>query len=241
MISPAKRHYMRMQAAAGAARAADTGSMSMAGANAYELTLAQLTEDRRKLKAIQSIERKIELKHQLLPKYADYVAGVLSAGNGVQDDVLTTVMTWRIDIGDYAGAFDIARYVLTHDMPLPDRFERTSATVIAEEVAENAARALAADENFDLAVLQEAADITASFDMPDQVRAKLHKAIGQYMLRGVDLDAITAEGITTLQNALPQLQRALQLHDRCGVKKDIERVERLLKKHADPASAGTAD
>ena len=39
-----------------------------------------------------------------------------------------------------------------------------------------------------------------------------------------------------LMRAALNLRRAIDLHSNCGAKKDLERAERLLKKHAGPAS-----
>ena len=66
--------------------------------------LAQLYEDKRKLKEIRSIETKIELKRKLLPNYEPYINGVLAGGKGAQDDVLMMVMLWRLDTKDFDGA-----------------------------------------------------------------------------------------------------------------------------------------
>lgn len=213
MRTPAQRHFARVAAALVAA----TGEpgQSMAGASRYELMLAKLATDRRRLKEVQSIERKRVVKLEVLPEYADYVAGALEGGRGAQDDVLVTVMVWRIDVGDYAGALLIARYALQHGLTLPDQYERTLATGVAEEFAEAALLALKAEKGFDLDQLYQVADLTDKHDMPDQVRAKLYKAIG-YAL----------DAYPTL--ALPNLRRALELHDKVGVKKDIERLEKAL-------------
>jgi len=45
----------------------------------------KLDDDRRRLKDIQSTERKIDVKREILPDYDDYVAGVLAGNAGVQD------------------------------------------------------------------------------------------------------------------------------------------------------------
>ena len=110
MTSPARRHFERVSAALAAA---DAGEAPMQG-EAYELMQAALFEDYRLLKSTQSMERKAEIKRELLPKYAEYVAGVLEAGQGAQDDVLMRVMLWRIDAGDLAGAIAIAKYATQH-------------------------------------------------------------------------------------------------------------------------------
>lgn len=217
MKSPAQRHYERVSAEQAAASAAPGGSL--AGASAYELMLAKLASDRRRLKSIASIERKIEVKRaELLPDYVDYVAGALAGGRGAQDDVLTTIMIWRVDAGDFAGALDIARYAIAHRMTLPDQYDRPLATAIAEEFAE---AALAAFKRGDALVdmsgaqLAEVAQLTASADMHDQVRAKLHKALGYVAEQSSDSAA-----------ALEHLRRALELDSRAGVKQDIVRLEK---------------
>jgi tetratricopeptide (TPR) repeat protein len=212
MKSPAQRHYERVSAELAAASAAP--GESLAGASAYELMLAKLATDRRRLKAIQSIERKIDVKRaELLPEYVDYVAGALSGGRGAQDDVLTTVMIWRVDAGDFAGALDIARYALAHRMTLPDQYDRPLATAIAEEFAQAALAAFKLGSAFDAGQLAEVMALTESADMHDQVRAKLHKALGK-ALQQSDKAA-----------ALDHLRRALQLDERAGVKQDIARLE----------------
>jgi tetratricopeptide (TPR) repeat protein len=212
MRSPAQRHYERVSAELAAASAAPGGSL--AGASAYELMLAKLATDRRRLKSIASIERKIDVKRaELLPEYADYVTGALRGGRGAQDDVLTTVMIWRVDAGDFAGALDIARYALAHRMTLPDQYDRPLATAIAEEFAQAALAAFKLGDTFDAGQLVEVMTLTGSADMHDQVRAKLHKALGK-ALQQSDKAA-----------ALDHLRRALQLDERAGVKQDIARLE----------------
>jgi hypothetical protein len=233
-LSLAQSHQRRVLAAVEAAAASP--AMSMAGATAYELQLAQLLQDRLRLKQVQSNLGKAELKAQLLPGYVPYVQGVLEAGNGAQDEVLTTIMVWRIDAADFAGALEIAAYVLKHGMDMPDRFERTTGCLIAEEVAEAALKAQKAGDSFPLAILEQTAAITAEQDMPDQARAKLFLAIGKAEGSMVLDDSPTTEALPWLEAAKQHLAKAIDLHSNCGGKKDLERVDRLLKKHAGPAT-----
>lgn len=226
MTNPCRRHFQRVTAAVAAASAGP--DQSMAGANAYELHMAQLLQDQIRLKQIMSTEAKIALKHQLVPAYSAYIDGVLSAGQGAQDDVLVTVMLWRVDIADFAGALDIAEYVLANKLKMPDRFNRTPACVVAEEIAENANKALKAGTCFDLELLHRTAAVTADHDMPDEARAKLHLAIARATVAGISEDYPGQPG--QLQAAIAQFQRALELHERCGAKKEMEAAERLLKK-----------
>ena len=177
MTNPCRRHFQRVTAAVAAAAVAGP-AMTMEGASIYELHLAKLQQDYLRLKQVQSTEGKAELKRQLLPEYIPYVEGALAEGKGAQDQVLTTLMVWRMDATDFTGALDIADYVIKHSLLMPDRFERTTGTIVAEEIAEAALKAQKAGGAFDLSLLLRTAQITAQEDMPDQARAKLHLAIG---------------------------------------------------------------
>jgi len=233
-LSLAQRHRLRVLAELEAA--ATSPFTSMAGATAYELQLAQLIQDRLRLKIIQGNEAKAKLKVQLLPTYEPYVEGVLAGGNGAQDEVMTTLMVWAIDAGAFPDALKIASYVLKHNLIMPDRFARTTGCLIAEEVAEAALKAQKAGGAFDLQTLLETEQLTREQDMPDEARAKLHLAIGRGLATQVPDETVSAEQLETLKAARDNLTRAIELHTSCGGKKDLERVDRLLKKHAGPAS-----
>lgn len=211
-LSPARQHRLRVQAE----QAALSGG-SVRHANGYELMLMQLGEDRRRLKGIQSNVKKAEIKVEVLPKYAAWVDGVLAADGAQQDDVLMYVMLWRIDAGDYAGALAVGRHALKHDWSMPQGFNRNVQTLLAEEMADAAKNALLAESDFDPALLLQTLAATDGLDMPDQSRARLHKSIG-YVLTGSQPD-----------EALKHLKQALQLDERCGVKKEIEQLERKIR------------
>ena len=222
-MSHARAHFLRESAAQ-----ASAGDSGLENCNAYELMLMKMAEDRRRLKQIQSVEHKAVVKREILPDYAPWVDGVLAAGKGGQDEVLVTVMLWRIDAGDYSGALDIAEYALAHGLTMPDRFGRTTATVVAEEIAEAAKRTRDAGQPFDLPTISYVIELTAKADMHDQVRAKLHKEAG-LLLSASDPVA-----------AVEHLRRAQQLHDGAGVKKQIEKLDRTIKNMATPPDSGTA-
>jgi hypothetical protein len=146
------------------------------------------------------------------------------------DEVMTTVMVWRIDAGDYSGALDLAAYVLKHKLVMPDRFERTTGCLVAEEIASAALKAQkAGDDSFDRDVLHRTLEMTEDQDMPDQARAKLYLASGRATLVGIDAESRGQAG--QLEAGIDLLKRAIELHDGCGGKKDLEGAERLLKKH----------
>ena len=240
MTSPARRHYLRSVAAQAAAAGANSDEMPTATANAYELMLRRLAEHRRQLKMIQSIDRKVEAKRAYLPDYTDWVAGVLAADRGGQDDVLVTVLVWLIDTGDLAAALPLADYAIRHGLTMPDHYQRGIACVVAEEFAEAALKQLQAGEVPDVEALQRAKEITAEHDMPDEARAKLFKALG-YALRAQCEGDTAGIGLGQMEVAIDYLKQALQLHDKVGVKKDIERLEREIKKATEqqnPAPAG---
>ena len=221
MTSPAALHMMRVSASETARRAA----APLRNATAYEQMLVKLAADCRTLKQIRSTERKADKKRELLPFYLPWVAGVLANGKGAQDDIIMTVMLWRLDADDIAGALEIARYAMTYGLTMPvGGHRRTTPYLLAEEVALAAQRLRDTKQPVELANLLDTLALTERADMPDIVRAKLHKITG-YVLRDAG----------QLPEALTHLQRAIQLERTIGVKKDIEQLERALKPKPEPA------
>lgn len=255
MASPARQHRDRVLAAQ-AANAALPGvaappPTSGPAATAYEQMLMQLLEDRQRLKDIQSIEKKIELKRELLPNYRAWIEGVLdqaaATGQAVQDEVVVNIMPWLIDVGDYAAAITLARHILHFRLVLPERFKRTAATLVTEEIADAVLAGLdsgnpVADAS---AILFDLEATVAGHDMPDEVAAKLQKAIGRTLAAAADAaspdDANLIAGFVpaTRTEALARLRRAIALDPRAGVKKNIEALERALKKDAPTTSPVT--
>ncbi|MBN6030338.1 terminase endonuclease subunit [Pantoea ananatis] len=212
-LSPARQHRLRVQAE----QAAFKGG-SVRHASGYELMLLQLTEDRRRLKGVQSNAKKAEIKAEVLPKYAAWVDGILSADSPNQDDVVMYVMLWRIDAGDYAGALTIGRHALKQGWVMPQGFSRNVQTLLAEEMADAAKAAILAEIPFDADLLLQTLDAVNGQDMPDQSRARLHKSTGWVLTENEP------------ELALNHLKQALQLDEKCGVKKDIEQLERKIRK-----------
>lgn len=215
--SPCRAHYEQTMAAA---QPADIAAQprDQHAANAYELVLLKLAEDKRRLKEVKSMERKAEVKAQLLPEYLPWITGVLESEAGRQDDVLMTVFVWAIDIGNFDLALQIGAYAIEHKLVMPDQYKRDVPCVLAEEIADYAIKADEVARSEMIKSLAYAIDMTEPCDMPDEVRAKLHKAFG-YALR--------TAGKLPLAHAM--LTRALALDQRVGVKKDIERLDVLIK------------
>lgn len=223
--SPARAHYEQQMAAAQPAEGS-AQPIDQASANAYELMLYKLAEDKRRLHDIQSIERKAEVKAQLLPEYLPWIEGVLESKSGRQDDVLMTVFVWAIDIGNFDLALRIGGYAIQHGLTMPDQYKRDVPCVLAEEIADYALKQNEAGQALQLAFVLKAIALTAERDMPDEVRAKLYKAAG-YALRAAG----------QLSEAREALERALALHGKVGVKKDIERLDVLIKNSTAPGQA----
>lgn len=240
-MSLARRHRERMLAERGAVQVAAGEVRSGPAATEYELMRARLGVDLRRLKEIQSIEKKIELKRELLPEYRDWVTGVLDADTGAHDDIVVQVMIWLIDTGFFHTALDLADYVIRHHLELPERFDRTAGTLIAEEITEAALKAFGQSADFDLDVLDRVDVLTHAEDMPDQVRAKLFKARAIHADRAATAIDPAADGPAGQRQAgfaaaLELYRRAYALDTGVGVKKDMERMERELKKLVPPVT-----
>ncbi|HHX1815835.1 TPA: phage terminase small subunit [Klebsiella pneumoniae] len=232
MLTPAQKHFQKVMAE----RHGKTDEQSDTARTAHEQIMHRLRMDQSALKRVQSDQAKAAMKRQLLPHYEGWIEGTLDGDSGRQDEVIVTLMVWAIDAGDYALAVRIGRYVVTHGLLMPDRFNRTAATVLVDEICDPILVQVKADDTTDvtpyLAVLDEVAEFTAGSDMPDMVRAKLCKARAFALRNG------TAEEQAT---ALALLRQALTLDAGAGVKKEIERLARVVKKAAAVAGADGDD
>ncbi|HCB1048629.1 TPA: terminase, partial [Klebsiella pneumoniae] len=229
MLTPAQKHFQRVMAE----RHGKTDEQSDTARTAHEQIMHRLRMDQSALRRVQSDQAKAAMKRQLLPHYEGWIEGSLDGDSGRQDEVIVTLMVWAIDAGDYVLAARIGRYVVTHGLLMPDRFNRTAATVLVDEICDPILVQVKADDATDvtpyLAVLNEVAEFTAGSDMPDVVRAKLCK-VRAFALRNGTTDEQTT--------ALALLRQAMTLDAGAGVKKEIDRLARAVKKAA-AAADGT--
>lgn len=219
-MSICAKSFTHQKAAKEAARAEQAG-LPMTEMNQHKLMLGKLRIDLRRLKMIKSTDAKVELKRtQLLPEYADYIAGVLEADAGQVDDVLLYNMVWQIDVGDYAKALVIGDYAIRHGLKMPERFQRDVPGLLAEYIcndllkgdADSVARATAANA----AMLQQLYDMVSMFDMHDAIKVKMLKACG---LAVKDTDPA---------KALAFLKKVYAMDARSGVATLIKNIEKQL-------------
>ena len=239
-LSPAQRHLARMKAQQQAEHAAQQSPHGAMLGGEHELMLAQLHAHQRILKAIQSVERKIEAKRKMLPDFAAYLDGVLQADTGVQDPLITTLLVWHLDVGDWAGGLTLGEYCLRHGLELPDQYKRNLPTMLLDEVAEAAIHGKLRGPEA-LGTLARIDTLTQEHDTHDQARAKLHKAIGWAAIGKTRTQDLSTEEIKhlpldRLQIAHQHLTRAIELDPQAGVKKDVERLERRLKELHPPTA-----
>lgn len=222
MLTPAQRHYDKVMA-----ERRGTKDNVVQG-SAYEQQLYRLRIDQRRLSQYQSHITRADMKREMLPAYDGWIEGVLSANTGQSDEIVTTCMVWSVDAGLYRDALRLAEYVIGHNLPMADKYQRTAACFVVDQLSEAALLnfKIASTNNpaIEIDILLRLQELTADKDMPDEARAKLLKAIG-YTLRQSTNQADQA-------SALIWLQRALAANTDVGVKKDIEVLERNLKKAA---------
>lgn len=250
-MSLARRHFHASLAALAAGTAAPaSGAVPMPTegpvATEYQMMLAALGVHLNELRNIQSVERKIEAKRQMIGTYQAWVEGALAGaeqqGAGAQDEIVANMLVWAIDVADWSLALRIAAHVLDHGLALPERYSRKPPVLIAEQFAE---AGLVPAPTVDLETLLKAEVLTADHDMPDQARAKLHKAIGlAFLARAKAFDpeaesAVAGGKRALLSEAIAHFQRARTLDEGSGVKKLIETTTREFER-ASAAPAGGA-
>ncbi|EEV89576.1 Phage small terminase subunit [Cardiobacterium hominis] len=221
MASPARLHKQREEARRAAERAA-TEETPVRG-SAHELALAQLAQDKRQLKEIQSTERRQERKAELMAEnWNAYIDGALAADSGAHDPVISQMLPWCFDVGDIERALRVGDYLVRHDLPAPESFARSAPALYAELAAE--AWLQTPDGKIPpVSALQlgDVLDAVSGHDMVDEIVAKLHRALGE---------ALYSEGDN--ERALDHLRRAVELNAKVGAKPLIAKIEKEIAEQA---------
>jgi Phage small terminase subunit len=220
--------------------------------NAARMMMVKLTADRARLKSIQSDALKAKAKMELLPEYDAWLDGLIEAKDslplGVSNDVLTTAMVWHIDAGNIARAIALGEAVIERAVPMPAWWKSTSPSVLAERVAEAAFAAIREGQDFETDHLSAVQLLTEDEDMPDEVRAKLYKAEAQLIEIAVDKlyvngdapDGVAGAAIGLIEMGLRSAATAQRFHAACGVKKLIDKLNRLKAKLEKPLTENKA-
>lgn len=212
-------------------------------ASEYNLLRAVLHENLRSLESIRSVTDRNPKKREMAKAFDAWVAGALAAGaegKAAQDEILTTMMIWAIDYRDIDRALDLAAHAITHGLILPERYKRTTACFVAEDIAD----AWLKDPNdVTREQLLRTLALTAKADMPDQAKAKLYKALGRTTAAAAGAFDPAADNAPAggkaglLDSAKTFFETAIKLNKNIGVVKDLEAVKRDLGALADAADA----
>lgn len=244
MSSPFRRHKQRVLGIMSGTVAPETArttelrepERTTPAGQEYAALRVLLHDNLRTLSDIASHEARVPVKVEMARAFAPWIEGVLAAeGQAAQDEILVTNLVWAIDYRDFDYALRLASHAIRHGLAMPEKFTRTPACYLAEEVATIANAEFDAVNLDHLLAVQHLID---GHDMHDAVRAKLLKAIGRrYARRAEEFDpaadnAPAGGKAGYVETALENLRRALQLDANVGVKKDIERLEREAKKLA---------
>lgn len=246
MFSPALRHRQRVLAQlagepepARDAAPPEPDSKTPAGQE-YATLRVVLHDNLRTLSDIASIEARNPLKIEMARTFAPWIEGVLAAGEqgqAAQDEILVWNLIWAVDYRDWDYALRLAAHAIRFHLASPERMNSTIPCFLADTVGTvslNMADAVPHD------ALCRVLALIKGHDMPDQAKAKLHKALARSFTRRAEAfdpaaDNAPAGGKAAyLTEALEHARRALQLDGGAGVKSDIKTLEKALRKLASP-------
>lgn len=210
-FSPARAHKAKIAAEQAAQAAKEDGAEL---SSEYELALANLDQQRRALSAVQSRETKTQMKTEFLAEWQGYINTTLSEDSGNADPIIARLWIWCIDTGALGDAFEIGQYLIRHDLPAPEGFSRTMPTAFAEEFAE---KALKTPDTIDSEMLKEVEEAVAGADMPDEVRAKLYRALGESLAE------------SDIELAVEYLARAIELNPKVGAKLLLKQLQKKVE------------
>lgn len=102
----------------------------------YETAFAMLEKHREQLHNITSIDEKVELKKQLVVQYLPFLKSYMKSGAHYQNEVLTELCVWLIDVEDMETALMLAEYAVEQQQISPARYKRDFPSLIAEMICD---------------------------------------------------------------------------------------------------------
>lgn len=191
------------------------GVVKPAMSNQDKLMQVSLVADLVRIKRIQShAMRDVRKKDELVPRYREYLEGLIAKNRAGPADVVFCNLVWAIDVGDVEWARALGNYAIEHDVATPDDFRRDIRNVYVGDMARLALKLNQSKQPTRWIV--EIEQQSASWDLVDQIRADLYKACG--------FDRASSEPA----KAVDYLKQALALDPRCRVTRVINRLEKKL-------------
>lgn len=219
MPSPAQRYRLMCEALA-----AGNNQVDMVQLSAYQTLMKQYQEDKALLKSLSSVKDKVAYKNEILPHYQDWITGILASGEVNPNDSITPmILVWQLDCGQLDASLPLAQFALNKNLNIGDDYQRNMATVILEEYAEQISQgADIADANLPILIEWATAKQEGRhrYNVPDQVRAKLLKAVAEKL---EDKEPHTA---------IDLYEQALAYNEKAGCKKQLEVLRKQFKNNA---------
>lgn len=219
------------QVAAAATLPYSPGEALSSPANArkhLKLMEASLDEDLARLKGIQSLAGKQDLKRtELLPKYQDYIHRYLESGLVMPNRVLVQVLVWLFDTTQFDDALELADIAIKQGQLMPERFKRRDIqTFVADAVCEWAYAEYQAGRSPEPYLSNLLPRVDGEWELTEQIPSKYHKLIG---MRAMEADE--------WETALKHLERSTELYAKAGNDTRIDKCRKALAKQQ-PATTG---
>lgn len=196
-------------------QSAHTAVVKPAMTNQDNLMKASLAADLVRIKRIQShAQRDVRKKDELVPRYREYLKGLIAKNRVGPADVVFCNLVWAIDIGDVEWARALGNYAIEHDVATPDDFRRDIRNVYVGDMARLALKLNQTKTPTPWIV--EIEQQSTSWDLVDQIRADLYKACG--------FETASRQPA----KAVDYLTQALALDPRCRVTRVINRLQKRL-------------
>ena len=231
-MSVIRDHKLRHQAQLAAAKAAATGQVADATADSLHLQLIALEDDIARLRRLDRIADRVELKRtELLPKYRPFVEAYLAEGKTHSNPVLATITCWLFDVGELETGIAWALRCIELGQSTPDNIKRDWPHFVADTVLEWAEPMAADGHSVEPYFSQVLELVDGSWKLNEQLTAKWFKAAGLNLLRGDDgkPNAALIADTDRLNAAGKWLAKAGRVWPNIGVKTQLERINMRMR------------
>lgn len=186
----------------------------------------ELKKDIAELKTMESFSHRAYAKRDKFKNYWHHVSGVIAQDTAVNDPITRTMLVWASDALLVDEFIAIATYMVNYEIDMPSNFNTSLTSFIAD--SGRTMLAYEASEHFKPITATNGEMINAlieSIEAPerqpnDEAYAKFLKELGR------KVEAL--ESPSALKRAHGYYEKAIQLHEKVGVKQDLTRINKKL-------------
>jgi len=181
----------------------------------YDQFKVALEVDLKRLSRIESHQRKDQLKkEEFLPRYRDYLEGVISKDLVGQNAIVIHNIVFALDAEDFEWAIELALFADQKGMQTPEEYTRNVKNLLCGQISKWCLQQVKSNQSPE-PWASKLHELSQDWDLVDKIRAEIYRAV--------------AYTLPDSSEKLDMLRQAYNLNDKVGVAPEIKKLQKILE------------